>query len=100
MVTTVVAPPRMWLVIFGDGGGVENPWWCWFLPRGYRHVAAASYYADVGHWVYVDPGRGSLLVEGLTPAEFGPRLGALVEQSSVVLRVRGKSDRARSPRAW
>ncbi len=86
MVTATSEPPRrLWLIFFKKGG--------W-------HVSAASYYADVGVWVYVDAVRTGLVVEVWPPERFGDRLAQLLDSSEAVLRMPSAVDRKRPPFSW
>lgn len=86
--------PRLWLVCFSDS---RATWWSPFLATGFRHVSAAAWYEEAQRWVYVDPTRRGLVVEIWTEDEFGRRLGQLMHDSTVILRVPSRRDMQAMP---
>ena len=86
--------PRLWLVCFTNGDG--HAWWDRLLRPGFRHVCAASYYADVGAWVLVDSTRTGLVVEVVPPDGFDGRMAQLVRDSAAILRVPSAEGRSRA----
>jgi hypothetical protein len=89
---------RLWLVFFGDAEG--EPWWCRFLPAGYRHVAACAWFADQERWVYYNPTRRGTVILVYREDEFGGRFTQLMASSSLVLRVRASRTRGATPFGW
>jgi hypothetical protein len=87
------SPPRLWLVFFGDS--VPSFWSRWLRP-GFRHVAAASYFADQERWVYVDACRSGTVIDVCRQEEFQDRFAALMTNSSHILRVTARRDRRRT----
>ena len=85
---------RLWLVFFS---GIKDAWWHRFLCPGFYHVSAASWYADTQRWVYVDATRRGLVVELWEAETFGGRLGQLIRDSSVILRMPSAESRAMTP---
>jgi hypothetical protein len=85
MVTEAAKPPvrRLWLVFFADS---DHPL-TWPLRRGWRHVSAASWYADQQRWVHVNPTAKGLHVEVYGETEFDGRLGQLATDATLVLRI-------------
>lgn len=98
MVTGVEPVRRLWLICFCEGNGRQ--WWKPFLKPGYRHVSAASYYADVERWVYLDPTHRGLEIEIWKPDEFGARLGQLARDSTLILRMPSATERTMPPLSW
>jgi hypothetical protein len=90
--------PRLWLVFFGEADGMA--WWARLCRPGFRHVAAASYFADQERWVYYDPGRRGTAIELYTGEEFDEKLGVLMQVSSAVLRVQSRFGRGCTPAGW
>jgi len=89
---------RLWLVFFGEAEGA--PWWSRFLTPGYRHVAAAAWFADQERWVYFNPTRRGTVILIYREDEFGGRLQQLVDTSSLILRVRSTRARRATPFGW
>lgn len=89
---------RLWLVFFGEAEG--SPWWSRFLPAGYRHVAAAAWFAEQERWVYYDPTRRGTVILVYRDEEFGGRLQRLIDDSALILRVRASQSRASTPFGW
>lgn len=85
---------RLWLVFFGNSAAY---WWSRFLKPGFRHVSAASWYAEEQRWVFVDPTSRGLIVEIRTAEEMDGRLGQLIRDSSAILRVAGRTDQRGMP---
>lgn len=86
---------RLWQVFFSDP---QAPgFWRWFTRPGFRHVAAAAYYADQDRWVFVQPARYRLEVMVLRPEEATAILGELLDRATVVLQVEGREDRRFMP---
>jgi hypothetical protein len=92
------APPRLWLIFFGEAGA--GWWWTWFFRRGFRHVCAASWYAGAERWVYFNPVARGTVLEVMTDAEFGPRFQQLIRDSSAILRMRTVHERSNPPAAF
>lgn len=86
---------REWLVFFGDTRATA--WWAWFLRPGFRHIAAASYYASTERWVYFDPSVRGTVIEVLTREQFPVLLDELLVQSSAVLRFASRHERTAAP---
>jgi hypothetical protein len=86
---------RLWQVFFSDPQA--SGFWRWFTRPGFRHVAAAAYYADQDRWVFVQPARHRLEVMVLRPEEATRFLGELIERATVVLQVEGREDRRFMP---
>lgn len=86
---------RLWLCFFGDTVG--GAWWAHFLRPGFRHIAAASYFADQERWVVFDPSRRRTVIHVLTEDQIGPVLGQMLERSSAVLRVASSAERMNAP---
>lgn len=89
---------RLWLVFFGEAE--ERPWWSWFLPAGYRHVAACAWFAEQERWVYFNPTRRGIVILVCREDEFGGRFQQLVDSSACVLRVRSQLARSSTPFGW
>jgi hypothetical protein len=89
---------RLWLVSFQEGTGRQ--WWKPLLKPGYRHVCAASYFADMERWLYVDPTYRGLEIEMWKPEEFGARLEQMARDSTLILRVPSATDRVMPPLSW
>lgn len=91
---------RLWLVFFTNTN--DWTWWTRFLAPGFRHVSAAAWYDAEQRWVYVDPTRRGLVIELWTEDEFGRRLGQLIRDSSVILRIPSAAERGSMPliSAW
>jgi hypothetical protein len=89
---------RLWLVFFGDGH--LAPWWAWALRPGFRHVCAASWFADQERWVFVNPCRTGTVIEVMRSDEFGPRFSQLMTDSAAVLRVPARAARRATPRSF
>jgi hypothetical protein len=88
-------PLRLWQVFFSEGHGPG--FWRLFTRRGFRHVAAAAYFADQGCWVFVEPCRHRMVISVRRPDEAGPLFAALVHNATVILRVRGREQRRHVP---
>lgn len=91
------SPVRLWTVFFGDS---VPTFWSRMLRPGFRHVAAASYFADQERWVYVDPCRSGTVVEVLRPDEFATRFQHLMANSSHVLSFAARRERRRTAAVW
>jgi hypothetical protein len=91
--------PRLWLIFFSDGSAAPT-WWSWMLPKGFRHVSAASFYADQRRWVHFAPTRGGTVIEVFRSKEFDGRLAQLTRDSSAVLRVPGLDGRRHAPASF
>ena len=89
---------RLWLVFFGSGH--LAPWWAWVLRRGFRHVCAASWFADQERWVFVNPCRTGTVIEVMRSDEFGPRFSQLMTDSAAVLRMPARAGRRATPRSF
>lgn len=89
---------RLWLVFFGDGH--LAPWWAWLLRPGFRHISAASWFADQERWVHINPCRTGTVIEVLRADEFGPRFQQLMTDSAAVLRVPARAERHATPRSF
>jgi hypothetical protein len=95
-----MTPPRrrLWLIAFSEGIGRQ--WWKPLLRPGYRHVCAASYFADMERWLYIDPTYRGLEIEMWKPEEFGARLEQMARDSTLILRVPSATDRTMPPLSW
>jgi hypothetical protein len=89
---------RLWLVFFGEAEGA--PWWSRLCAPGYRHVAAAAWFADQERWVYFNPTRRGTVILLYREDEFGGRFTQLMNDSSCVLRVRSTLARGATPFGW
>lgn len=87
------SPPRLWLIFFGNSVPTFLSRW---LRPGFRHVAAASYFADQDRWVYVDACRSGTVVEVCRQDEFQDRFASLMMNSSHILRVTARRERKRT----
>lgn len=88
-------PARLWLVFFSSPRGVA--WWCRILRPGFRHVYAASWYADADRWVVFNPTRRGTVIELWSAADFPRRLDQFLAESSAVLRVASRHEREHPP---
>ncbi|MCA1831216.1 MAG: hypothetical protein LC750_00450 [Actinobacteria bacterium] len=86
---------RLWLVFFMEPDGPA--WWARLLRPGFRHVAAASWYAAEERWVYFNPSRAGTSIQIFTAEQFPPVLTALLDQSTAVLRVASRFERGNAP---
>lgn len=91
------SPPRLWLVFFGDS---VPTLWSRMLRPGFRHVAAASYFADQDRWVYVDACRSGTVIEVLRQDEFSGRFQHLMVNSSHILSMPARRERKRTAAAF
>lgn len=103
MPTVLVRKPveirrRLWLVFFHEAEGA--PWWSRFLQPGYRHVSAAAWFDDQERWVYVNPARTGTVIHLYREDEFDGRLGQLMEDSALVLRIPSIEARRSTPFGW
>jgi hypothetical protein len=89
---------RLWLVFFGSGH--LAPWWSWLLRPGFRHVCAASWFADQERWVFVNPCRTGTVIEVMRSDEFGPRFSQLMTDSAAILRMPARAARRATPRSF
>jgi hypothetical protein len=89
---------RLWLIAFSEGTGRQ--WWKPLLKPGYRHVCAASYFADMERWLYIDPTYRGLEIEMWKPEDFGARLEQMARDSTLILRVPSATDRNMPPLSW
>lgn len=90
------APPaRLWLVFFGDTP--RRAWWANVLRPGFRHIAAASWYAETERWVYFDPALRGTVIAVFTREQFPVLLDELLARSSAVLRVASRHGRGAAP---
>lgn len=85
---------RLWLVFFGDTP--RRAWWANALRPGFRHVWAASWYADQARWVYFNPAIDGTTIMLFTADEWPVKLASLLEHSSVALRMASRRDRLRT----
>lgn len=90
--------PRLWLVFFSSGH--VPSWWSRFLRPGFRHCCAASFYSDLGLWVYFNPTRRGTVIQIFTPDEFGPRFQGLINESAAIVRVRSQHCRRSASAAF
>lgn len=86
---------RLWLIYFGDTA--RRAWWANFLRPGFRHVWAASWYADQERWVLFEPAINRTVISLYTAEQWPARLAVLLAHSSAVLRVASRAGRGRQP---
>ena len=72
----MVIPASRWFVGFSDGK-IRRPW-KWFTKPGFCHVWAATYVAELDHWVFVEWMSNRLFMEILA----GIQMEALFQHTS------------------
>lgn len=96
-----IPPRRLWLVFFSDK--IEPGYWWSPLLRvlrpGFRHVAAASWYADTQRWVFVLPTARGTVIEVLDADAAGPRFQQMIDDATAVLRIASAAGRTCAPLA-
>src|SRR5688572_1913903 len=89
---------QLWLVFFGPGQGWE--WWKALLRPGFCHVSAAAWNVEAERWVWVDASRAGVTIEVWGAEAFSARLGLLMRDSTVILRVPSAEQRDMHPLSW
>lgn len=81
---------RLWLLFFGEPAKLG--WWTRLMRPGFRHVSAAAWFVSEERWVHYNPTSRGTVIEIWTEAEFYRRLGQLMRDSHVILKIGSKHD--------
>lgn len=86
---------REWLIFFGECR--STAWWARAFAPGWRHVAAAAYFAGAERWLYFDPVAPGLHIEIDDGEAFQARYEHLMRTSTAVLRFASQHERGAMP---
>jgi hypothetical protein len=86
---------REWLIFFSECR--STAWWARVFRPGWRHVAAAAYFAGAERWLYFDPVAPGLHVDVDDGEAFHARYEHLMRTSTAVLRFASQHERGAMP---
>jgi hypothetical protein len=86
---------RMWVVFFRQTASV--PLWRRGLRPGFRHVTAASFFANRGHWVVFDPAGPATYIDIFPENQVSDLIAAMMPSTTAVLRFAGEHSRYNQP---